>query len=721
MKDLARNVYYRQSLEHSPLSSRQSQNQQSITLNNHSTHKKDYGSSSVSKYGMNNMQSTQSPVSKKLFKDPNLNSFDFKNYNPLMSSEQRSKNNSNSRRQNQSPINQKVSPDRICKKAQQFQERDSQVNSRSAHSSVSKNRNNPYLSHQNSQFNNKNVHQINFTSRETENSQNPQKNKDTSITKHKFQNVRENSQKAKKGKKKFLNAYKSKENKILPSDLLNIQSSEKKNAIFQSESSLGQQLHDSNYSGQQPINIKTHSSNSYSTLEYYSNNKEVLQNLASNEKVVEWVTLMVNFHKYKSEEKKLIDLVLQCIYKILFPEQKINVQLKSILSDIENLIDHSQQLYLMNREQILGSLRKIIAELEYLYSSDYFNKTEQMLNKLSEMVLLLRLQGELPNEQPLKLHRKESSIYSYPQNITVSEIEEPLLQNQPTTCYNQQQIPCQFQDTNHKSSNSFYDIDPRSMRLSLQSTCQISRTNFDIQPSSVIIHDNTSPQSASVVERRQLINEPKSLEAKLVMQSEKFEAGKQIFPKKLVQQSTFIPQDKYRSQSEGQRLIKHIEESLESISQYMRISDSSQSLQNTMQALNIGGNFSLINLQNNQQLFQQHSHQNSMIRTNGKLNMSNILAGINQQSPIKGNTTPQEQNQSVIPPQSQEQNQIQQQNGAEEHRAQQQNDREIWSADKKQLELQLEEAIMINTKLFEKVKRLENQIRDILNQNSLQR
>jgi hypothetical protein len=42
--------------------------------------------------------------------------------------------------------------------------------------------------------------------------------------------------------------------------------------------------------------------------------------------------------------------------------------------------------------------------------------------------------------------------------------------------------------------------------------------------------------------------------------------------------------DCYQSQSEGHRLIQHIEESLESVNQYIKLSDTSQSsLQNTLQ------------------------------------------------------------------------------------------------------------------------------------------
>lgn len=41
-------------------------------------------------------------------------------------------------------------------------------------------------------------------------------------------------------------------------------------------------------------------------------------------------------------------------------------------------------------------------------------------------------------------------------------------------------------------------------------------------------------------------------------------------------------------------------------------------------------------------------------------------------------------------------------------------DRLLWEQEKLNIENRLEEALMINTKLFEKVKRMESQIRDML-------
>ena len=41
-------------------------------------------------------------------------------------------------------------------------------------------------------------------------------------------------------------------------------------------------------------------------------------------------------------------------------------------------------------------------------------------------------------------------------------------------------------------------------------------------------------------------------------------------------------------------------------------------------------------------------------------------------------------------------------------------DRSMWDADKQAIENRLEEALVINTKLFDKVKRMEQQIRDML-------
>lgn len=41
----------------------------------------------------------------------------------------------------------------------------------------------------------------------------------------------------------------------------------------------------------------------------------------------------------------------------------------------------------------------------------------------------------------------------------------------------------------------------------------------------------------------------------------------------------------------------------------------------------------------------------------------------------------------------------------------------MWEEERRNLQTQLEEAIVINTKLFEKVKRLEVQVRDLLSGN----
>ena len=48
-------------------------------------------------------------------------------------------------------------------------------------------------------------------------------------------------------------------------------------------------------------------------------NKKALLELAQNEKIVQWVNHMVNYHRRKTEEKALLDLCLQCIYTVLFP------------------------------------------------------------------------------------------------------------------------------------------------------------------------------------------------------------------------------------------------------------------------------------------------------------------------------------------------------------------------------------------------------------------
>jgi hypothetical protein len=48
-----------------------------------------------------------------------------------------------------------------------------------------------------------------------------------------------------------------------------------------------------------------------------------LQQLAQNTSIVEWVNSVVAFHKKKTLEKTLLDLCLQCIYCVLFPETSV--------------------------------------------------------------------------------------------------------------------------------------------------------------------------------------------------------------------------------------------------------------------------------------------------------------------------------------------------------------------------------------------------------------
>lgn len=77
----------------------------------------------------------------------------------------------------------------------------------------------------------------------------------------------------------------------------------------------------------------------------------------------------------------------------------------------------------------MGAIKIAIEEINLLIVEDNPKKVEKILNKLSGLVHKLRLSGigginEYSRE---KVHRKESSINTYPQNITVSEIEEPNL------------------------------------------------------------------------------------------------------------------------------------------------------------------------------------------------------------------------------------------------------------------------------------------------------
>ena len=182
--------------------------------------------------------------------------------------------------------------------------------------------------------------------------------------------------------------------------------------------------------------------------------------------------------------------------------------------------------------------------------------------------------------------------------------------------------------------------------------------------------------------KKKLINEPMLLQPRLHEHQEKYQdkSSHVRFVHSKVQQTT---QDenpgKYnRSQSEGHRLIQHIEESLESVNQYIKLSDTSQSsLQNTLQ----------MNLQ-------QHFASNS-------------------KQPVLGMTfspSPNHQEESaskffVKAPTSKL---------IDEQAQNHERDRFMWEQDKLNIENRLEEALMINTKLFEKVKRMETQIRDML-------
>jgi hypothetical protein len=61
----------------------------------------------------------------------------------------------------------------------------------------------------------------------------------------------------------------------------------------------------------------------------------VLQELASNERIVQWVNMMVNYHRKKTEEKALLDLCLQSIYIVLFPGDNFQSGLTKTLLEIQ--------------------------------------------------------------------------------------------------------------------------------------------------------------------------------------------------------------------------------------------------------------------------------------------------------------------------------------------------------------------------------------------------
>lgn len=56
--------------------------------------------------------------------------------------------------------------------------------------------------------------------------------------------------------------------------------------------------------------------------------------MAKNKNIVEWVNQMVNYHRLKTEEKNMLDIVLKCIYGLLFPAQGEGLLIK-LLSDLK--------------------------------------------------------------------------------------------------------------------------------------------------------------------------------------------------------------------------------------------------------------------------------------------------------------------------------------------------------------------------------------------------
>ncbi|CDW76194.1 UNKNOWN [Stylonychia lemnae] len=673
MRDLARNVYYRQNMDHShsPFQSRQSN-----PLN----------SSMISQSGGNPtstknqpFQQSQSPVSRKLLKDPNFHTFDFKNQqtSPLKKDKLSTLLQKKKSQQNDSPGQQINSKQLGQTQFNKYKRRNvsNNNNNKSNHSSVGRQEGQIQTS-------------SNFTTQHDTNSSIQQK------PQHKFENVRETSKGKVKSKKKFLNAYKSKENKMNPLDV--------------QASKLNTNSSNADYTSSQPvlINIQTYGHNS--TSDYQSNNRNVLIELAQNKQIVEWVTSMVNYHKQKSEEKKVIDLYLQCLYKVLFPEQKSDIKMAQILNDLLDQVGFSKYAFQSQFQQTLVFLKKVIVEIENIMNNEFDQVAEKILIKLQDVAKILNLNQVIThtlvqNTQQVIPHRKESSICSFPNNITVSEIEEPLMSTYPVSI-----------DMNkyHQPTSSFQDyVDPKSLRISMHSTSQIY--NLESHRNNSQERLDLMRQSNPVVERRQLINEPKSMEAKIGLFQEKFEQSKLVHDnhqqlhitsqqqyqqqQNLLQSSFNYPQqqihDKYRSQSEGQKLIKHIEESLESISQYMKFSDSSQSLSNTMQNMN-----------------NQLSNQNSFTRS--KLSLTQML---NQQSPIKETRDKSRDSQNNTG------DRLVQSNGnriLDEQVQRLKHERLMYEDEKRNLQNQLDEAIVINTKLLEKVKRLEGQIRELLHNRS---
>ena len=182
---------------------------------------------------------------------------------------------------------------------------------------------------------------------------------------HNFQNTREEHSKPMGSKKKFLNAYKAKENKVVMPQKVETRQIDQNSGNEQT-----QQM---------------------STLRLQSNGSEILRELASNEKIVDWVSQIVSFHKYKNEEKRLLDLVLQGIYKVLFPQHESVHSLMQIAQDLEMLVLSCEHLLPAScKGPILSHLTSLKYDISFINQHHQVTQAELILVKLSQIVQMFK-------------------------------------------------------------------------------------------------------------------------------------------------------------------------------------------------------------------------------------------------------------------------------------------------------------------------------------------
>ena len=191
---------------------------------------------------------------------------------------------------------------------------------------------------------------------------------------HNFQYTKEEVSKPLASKKKFLNAYKAKENKVI------VPNQTEPSQIYQ--------------------NTESEPTEFLANLKFQSSGSQILKELASNEKIVEWVSQIVSFHKYKNEEKRLLDLVLQGIYKVLFPQHEQVQSLMQIAQDLEMLVltcDHL--LPVSNKNPVLTHIINLKYDINFISQHHEVTQAELILVKLSQMIQMFKYQDIPSNHE----------------------------------------------------------------------------------------------------------------------------------------------------------------------------------------------------------------------------------------------------------------------------------------------------------------------------------